>query len=212
MKDRIAVITRLHYPKHSPKFTPRLETYMNYTLPSLLAQTDGDFDIWVWCQPHHDQIIKSLSTRINTMHGNWEPRANTGRYFINYTPYSTISGFPKYTTQLGIDSDDELAPTAIESIRPYLTKRRAVSLQPIKRDVKTGTLYEMKDYEEVNKLSPIFAIHQPDEPYIFMYEYGHYSKMPEQFPDKVYLHDLAIMNIHKQNESTRLGAEGNKKL
>lgn len=204
MKNRVAVVTRLHYKLDDPKWPYRLKTYKKYTLPSLLAQTDPDFDIWVWCQPHHAKEIKALSDRIQVMFGDWTPRTRTGKYFINYTPYRVIKHFDKYATQLGIDSDDELMPTAIEQMKPLLTERCAISFQPIKKVIPTGDMYEMRNYEEVERLSPIFAIHQPidNENFLFVYEYGHYSKMPRQFDVKKYLYGLAIMNIHHSNEST----------
>lgn len=204
--NRIAVVTRLAYDRGDPKFMKRVELYKKYTLPSLLAQTDQDFDIWVWCKPHHAEIIKAIHPRIQVFHGEWVKRENT-KYFINFTSYDNLQGFSRYETQLGLDSDDEIAPTAIAEIRKNLNgERKAISLQPIKRDVNTGKKYNMKSYAEKDKLSPIFAIYQPKgvDEFIFVYQYGHYSGMPTKFDVVVYLYGLAIMNLHESNESTRL--------
>lgn len=201
----MAVITRLHYKKDDPKFISRLESYKKYTLPSLLAQTDSDFDIIVWCEPHHDELFLSLNDRINVIHADVEVRYKSDKFFVDYVPYKDVVGLEKYEAQLGLDSDDELLLTAIEEVKKHLSgDRKAISLQPIKRDVNTGKLYEIKHYADNNKLSPIFCLYQPDGPYLFAYEYGHYSGMPLQFGNKVYLYDLAIMNITGENESTTI--------
>jgi len=212
MKNRLAVITRIHYKENDPKFAYRLETYKKYTLPSLLAQTDSDFDIFVWCEPHHNELFKSLSDRINVFSVDTEVRYKSGKFFVDYANYSNTKGIDKYTAQLGLDSDDELKPNAIEEIKKNFDgNRKAISLQPIKRDVETGELYNMKHYADNNKLAPIFCLYQPDDPYLFAYEYGHYSGMPLQFKTKVYLYDLAIMNITGENESTTIGKGDTKK-
>lgn len=213
MKDRLAVITRIHYEKDDPKFIGRVETYRKYTLPSLLNQTDQDFDIFVWCEPHHDELFMNLNNRINVIHGDWKPRARTGKYFIDYTPYSAIRGLDRYIAQLGVDSDDELLPTAVEEVKKHLNgDRKAISIQPTKHDTETGKNYRMKSYQKRDKLAPIFCIYQPDDPYLFIYEYGHYSGMPLQFKNKIYLGELAIMNIHGENESTKANVDNDEEI
>lgn len=202
---KLAVITRIHYKADDPRFPKRVEMYKKYTLASLLNQTDQDFDILVWCEPHHDELFLNLSDRIKVFHADTEVRYKSNKYFVDYTPFSKVYGMDKYEAQLGLDSDDEIKPTAIEEIKKHLKgERKAISLQPIKRDTETGKTYKMFEYKLRGKLSPVFCLYQPDEPYIFAYEYGHFSEMPNQFKNKVYLYDLAIMNIHGENESTEI--------
>jgi len=202
---RLAVVTRCHYKEDDPRFPQRVDMYKKYTLNSLLNQTDQDFDILVWCEPHHDDLFKSLSDRIKIIHADTEVRYKSNKFFVDYTPFSKVYGMEKYEAQLGLDSDDEIKPTAIEEVKKHLKGgRKAISLQPVKRDVKTGKMYKMVDYKSKGKLSPIFCLYQPDEPYLFAYEYGHFSEMPNQFKDKVYLYNLSIMNIHNMNESTEI--------
>lgn len=200
---KLAVVTRIHYKADDPRFPQRVEMYKKYTLNSLLNQTDQDFDILVWCEPHHDELFKSLSDRIKIIHADTEVRYKSNKFFVDYTPFSKVYGMDKYEAQLGLDSDDELKPNAIATIKQHLIGgRKAISLQPVKRDTSTGKMYKMVDYKSKGKLAPIFCLYQPDEPYLFAYEYGHFSEMPNQFNDKVYLYDLAVMNIHNMNEST----------
>lgn len=202
---RLAVITRIHYKADDPRFPQRVEMYKKYTLNSLLNQTDKDFDILVWCEPHHDELFKSLSDRIKIIHADTEVRYKSNKFFVDYTPFSKVYGMDKYEAQLGLDSDDELMPNAIKEVKEYLTGgRKAISLQPVKLDVKTGKTYKMVDYKSKGKLSPIFCLYQPDEPYLFAYEYGHFSQMPLEFKNKVYLYGLGIMNITGENESTEI--------
>lgn len=200
---KLAVVTRIHYKADDPRFPNRVEMYKKYTLNSLLNQTDQDFDILVWCEPHHDELFKSLSDRIKIIHADTEVRYKSNKFFVDYTPFSKVYGMDKYEAQLGLDSDDELKPEAIAEIKKHLNgQRKAISLQPVKRDTGTGKMYKMVDYKSKGKLAPIFCLYQPDETYLFAYEYGHFSEMPNQFKDKVYLYGLAVMNIHGENEST----------
>lgn len=206
MKNRIAVITRLHYDEGNPKFEKRLQMYKNYALASLLSQTDQDFDIWVWCEPWHDELVKAIHPRINVFHAEWKKRpGKVHQFFIDYTPMSKTQGFPKYATQLGLDSDDELMPKAIETVRPFLEgSRKAISFQPTKVDLATGKKYRMKSYRRRDKIAPIFAIYQPRGEFLFIYEHGHYSGMPLKFPERIHLDQLAHLNVHDDNASTKV--------
>lgn len=211
--DRIAVITRLHYDEHDPKFMERIFLYKTLALTSLRRQTDQDFDIYIWAEEHHRAIIESIDPRIKVFTAKWERRTGTkGRkYFIDYTEFDKVKGLPKFATVVSLDSDDELDPNGIAEIRKIAQgpERKAISFQPIKRDLRTDNLYRMKSYEEKKKISPIFALYQPTDPYLFIYQYGHYSGMPKEFAGKInYIGEgRTFMNIHDNNESTKVISE-----
>lgn len=212
--DRIAVITRLHYAKGDERFLPRLKMFEHFALASLRAQTDQDFDICVWAEPWHKEQVEALDPRIKVFNAEWRKREGVGvhQYFIDYTTFDKVTGLLPYTTVIGLDSDDELDPTAIETVRMHSTgSRKAISFQPIKRDLTTGVLYKMKSYQQRKKMSPIFALYQPDDPYLFAYQYGHYSEMPNQFEEIVYIAEReTYLNVHDFNASTKVTKEDQK--
>lgn len=210
--NRIAVITRLHYDQGDLRFDQRLGMYKRFALASLLRQTDQDFDIYVWGEEHHRKQIEGLNPRIKMFTADWRRRPETrGRkYFIDYTEFEKVKGLPKFVTVVSLDSDDELQDDGIEKVRELAQgDRKAISFQPIKRDLRTGKLYRMKSYEEKKKISPIFALHQPTDPYLFIYQYGHYSGMPIEFAGNIKYVDEggSYMNIHDFNASTKVISE-----
>lgn len=213
MKNKIAVITRLHYDADDPKFLDRVEMYKEHTLKSLLEQTDQDFDIWIWCEEWHDEIVKAIHPRVNIFHGNWVKRSdpelsNIKKYFIDYTHWDKIVGLPKYEVQVGLDSDDVLAPNTIAEIRKVAVgdKRTAISLQPLKIDVNTGKLWHMRSYK-AHRVAPIFALYQPEalnDSFMFAYQASH-MRLAAYCDNKVELPvGLAYMRIHDSNESTTM--------
>lgn len=211
--NEIAVVTRLHYDFGDAKFLPRVGMYEEYALKSLLNQTDPHFDIWVWAEEHHRKTIEKIHPRIKVFTADWVRRGSPHKtkFWIDYTPFSKVKGLPKYTTVVSLDSDDELDPHGISNIRWHSTGdvNKAISFQPIKRDLTTGKRYRMKSYELRKKMAPIFALYQPNDPYLFIYEYGHYSKMPEKFAGNIVYIDegKTYMNIHDFNESTSVISE-----
>lgn len=214
MKSKLAVITRLHYDENDSKFPARLEQYKNRPLDSLLKQTDQDFDIWVWTEPWHDEVVKAIHPRINVFHGNWRKRDSgdsTQRYFIDYTHWRDIQGLPKYEIQVGLDSDDTLAPKAIAYIKRSCRgiKRTAISLQPLKEDLRTGQLYHMRRYAK-HRCAPIFALYQPKsltDDFMFAYQASH-MRLAAYCDKKITLPEgLAFMGITGLNESTKIQPE-----
>lgn len=205
----LAVITRFHYPKDHPKFDWRFDFYRRETLPRLLNQTDQNFDIWVWTEPHHDELFKALHPRVNVFHGTYDERDS--HLFIDYTPFERIEGLPKYPIQFGLDSDDLLEPTAIAKARHYCRGqfKTFVSLQPLKLDIATGKKYYFdprRRYTQ-SKGSPVFAFYQPriDEDFVFAYHTSH-LRMPTVAADQhvVVPEGFVNMAIHGQNDSTNI--------
>lgn len=218
--DRLTIITRLHYDLGNPKFAKRVELFKQHTLPSLLAQTDQDFDIWIWTEAHHDEAVKAIHPRINVFHGNWVKRekAATGvkKYFIDYTPYKDIIGLPAYATQLNLDSDDTLSPDAVAEVKKHAQgdKILVISLQPLKIDLRTGKRYHMHNYPGA-RCAPIFALYQPLEhpkPFMFVNEFGH-MRAGRHAEGKVALPEgFSFMNIADHNESTAIGDVGDEEI
>lgn len=201
-----AVITRFHYPRHDPRFNWRFDYYAHETLPRLLDQTDKNFDIWVWCEPHHDARFKRLHPRINVFHGTYDKRQS--HLFIDYTSYERLTGLPKYPIQFGLDSDELVEPGIIEHARKLCKGEQSIhiSYQPILYDVATGRKFHMKRTYGGHFGSAIFAFYQPNlgSNWKFAYHTSH-IRLPKLA--EVRLREPAgfvYVSVHHQNDSTRL--------
>jgi len=204
--NKIAVITRFHYPKDDPEYRWRLDYYRDEVLPRLLRQYCQDFDIWIWCEPWQEKELKSLSPRIRTFRATYAKRDS--HLFIDYTLWENVFGLPKYEIQVGLDSDDLVAPGFIEKIQELCQgdKSLLLSFQPIKFDIATGNRYHMDQYTE-QRGSPIFAFYQPDiytKDFKFAYHTSH-LRMPVLAQKRIIVPEgYAYMSIHDRNDSTRI--------
>lgn len=201
-----AVITRFHYPKGHPKFLWRFSYYARETLPALLNQTDDNFDIWVWCEPHHDKMFRRLHPRIKVFHGTYEKRDS--HLFIDYTSYENIRGLPKYKIQIGLDSDDIPEPGLVEHARANCkgTQSIHISYQPILLDTTTGNKFHMKRVYGGHFGSAIFAFYQPDlgNNWKFAYHTSH-IRLPRLAKIKKRVSEgFVLVSLHQQNDSTNL--------
>ena len=208
-QNNTAFITRFHYPENTLSWRWRLDFYSDEVLPRILAQADSGFDIWVWCEPWQDNTIKSLSPRIRTFTGKWEPRS--GPYFVDFTEYGDLKNLPKYQIQIGLDSDDLIEPGFVERVHQLCKGNKSifVSFQPYKLNISTGQKYEFAPnwkYKKRNLGSPIFAFYQPnlDHRFKFLYHASHLV-----MPNFANVHiiepeGLASMGIHHLNDSTTI--------
>lgn len=204
MKNSCAVITRFHYPLNSKEFDWRLDYYKNNVLPRLIAQTDKDFDIAIWCEKHHENIFKELYSRIKTFQATYTKR--NSKLFIDYTAWENVSGLEKYNIQIGLDSDDLVEEDFIEKVKSLCggDKTILVSFQPIKKDIANGKLYKMDKYSE-KRGSPIFAFYQPNfNNYKFAYHTSHLRMPLIANKTMVVPEGYAQMSIHGRNDSTRI--------
>jgi hypothetical protein len=201
--NKIAFITRFHFPKDHPDFNWRFDYYKKEVLPRILNQTIQNFDICIWCEDWHIDLFKALSPKIKTFKATYKKRES--RYFIDYTPWENVTGLDKYNLQIGLDSDDLIEPNFIENILPLCIGDNTIqfSVQPIKLDIKTGNKYRMRIYNE-KEGSPIFAFYQPkpDDDFKFAYHTSH-LRMPLIANKTILIPEgLAYMSIHDLNDST----------
>lgn len=210
-----AIITRFHYPEGDNNYKWRFDYYKNEVLPRLLAQTDNDFDIWIWCEPWQKTRLEQLHYKIHTFSATYAKRDS--HLFIDYTPYSSTEGLPMYAIQIGLDSDDLVRPNFIKRVHELCQGEftRHISFQPKKYDIKTGKKYLMDQYT-INRGSPIFAHYQPDylfgragaeENFKFAYHTSH-LRMPLLAQEVILVPEgLVFMSIHDLNDSTKIKAK-----
>lgn len=219
MKSKTAVITRFHYPENDQGFKWRFEYYRDVTLPALLAQTDQDFDIWIWCETWHFNTFRELHPRINVFNVDYEYRrtGKHGQYFQDASPWAKVHGLPYYELQIALDSDDLLEPAAIETIKGAAfrcSQRTCISVQPLKLDIKTGKRYQMRGYPG-HRASPCYAIYQPTtltDNFMFLYHDSH-MKIAAYCDNKIDLAEgLVLMSIHDLNDSTEIDLNTDKEV
>lgn len=209
-----AIITRFHYPPAKRKqFEWRFGYWRDRVLPTLAAQSDRDFDIWVWCEPEHERLFQALSTpelAVNTFRAEYRPQRK-GRYHVDFTTFEQTQGLPRYELQIGLDSDDMLATPAVAQIRRAVAgarMRRLVSLQPVLLDAADGRLYRMNRRYNGRSCSAVFGMYQPramwSRGFYFPYHTGHVT-LRRLVPDMRYLPEgLALASVHSHNETTAL--------
>lgn len=201
-----AIITRFHYPKGHPKFKWRFDYYAREVLPRIFQQTDQNFEIWIWCEPHHDKLFRLLSPRINIFHATYQPRKS--RFFIDFTPFENTDGLPKFNVQVGLDSDELIEPDYIEKIHEHCTgnQKKCIMFQGLLLDVRTGKKYHMRRTYGEHFGSAMFAFYQPDivDDYFFILQTsGHRAP---KFAEKVIVvpEGYVLVSVHGHNDSTSL--------
>jgi len=205
-----AFIIRFHYTKDDPKFEWRFQYFKEEVLPRILAQTDQDFDIAIWCEKHHEDIFRSLSQKIKTFQATYAKRDS--HLFIDYTEWENVSGLGKYNIQIGLDSDDLIETNFVETVTKLCTGHKSIliSFQPVKMDIFTGERYKMDQYSQFRG-SPIFAFYQPNlDDYKFAYHTSH-LRMPKIAQRIIIIPEgYAMMSIHGKNDSTKIKATDKK--
>jgi len=199
-----AFIIRFHYEKDTPEFDWRVDYFSKEVLPRIMAQTDQNFDIAIWCEKRHEFLFKALSPKIKTFQAQYQKRDS--HLFIDYTPWENVVGLEKYNIQMGLDSDDLIEPNFVEKVSSICTGQESiqVSFQPVKFDIFTHKKYKMDQYNE-KRGSPIFAFYQPNfNDYKFAYHTSH-LRMPGVAQKTVIVPEgFVMMSIHGNNDSTKI--------
>jgi hypothetical protein len=206
----IGLIIRFHYKENDPRFDWRFSYFKAIVLPRILNQSDKDFDICIWCEPHHDNLFKGLSEKIKVFHSKidtvkYKVRSNGKKYYYDFIDFENLEGLEKYDIQVGIDSDDLMGFDYIRAIRMQTegkSQATHICFQPKTFNLKTLMIKPMIEYKK-NRGSAFFALFQPDKSnYKFIYCDSHIS-MGKYAKESIILpagHCWAT--IHYINEST----------
>ena len=205
-----ALIIRFHYGKEDPRFDWRFSYFKAVVLPRILNQTRKDFDICIWCNKWHDEIFKSLSSRIKIFHSKKETikyRILKGKkYYYDFIEYEDLEGLDKYEIQSGIDSDDLISRDYIDTIVKYLKNEKGkthLCFQPKTFNLKTLAIKPMLPYHS-KRGSPFLSLYQPnkEDNYKFIYCDSHISMWRYAKKSIIIPSGHCFMTIHYLNEST----------
>ena len=205
-----ALIIRFHYGKEDPRFDWRFSYFKAVVLPRILNQTRKDFDICIWCNKWHDEIFKSLSSRIKIFHSKKETiryrMLNGKKYYYDFIEYEDLEGLDKYEIQSGIDSDDLISRDYIDTIVKYLKNEKGkthLCFQPKTFNLKTLAIKPMLPYHS-KRGSPFLSLYQPnkEDNYKFIYCDSHISMWRYAKKSIIIPSGHCFMTIHYLNEST----------
>ena len=196
-----AIVTRFHY-EDDAKFERRFAFYCERVLPTLLAQTDQNFDIAVWCEPRHAERFTQLSPKMKPFTATYKKRG--GPFFADFTDWQNVSGLKQYEIQVGLDSDDIVAPDYIETIHRLCQGGRSVlvSFPPLVYDLHSGRFGRLRGYS-ATQTSAFFALYYPGlKGFRFAYCGSHLRLW--KHVDKVILgpEEKCCALVHGMNDST----------
>ena len=199
---KIAFIIRFHYKKDDERFDWRFKFFKEEVLPRINSQSFKDFDVCVWCNSWHKGLFEELG--VKTFHATYEKKDT--KHFTDFTNWENVHGLEKYDVQIGLDSDDLVEPTLVETTVSLLQNKKGnvlISFQPIKIDIKSKKKYKMRNYKKTKRCSPCFAILQTDKTdYRFAYYRSHFKMNFDKWDEVLYVDNQVAMAIHHQNDST----------
>jgi hypothetical protein len=174
-------IIRFHYHKKDPRFFQRYMFFKSKVLPRIKEQTYKDFDVYVWCNPLHDELFQKLGC--NTFHAPDKRRYNVSGYYHDFIRYEETEGLPKLEVQMGLDSDDFIKQNYVKIIMDSVQlhkknnseKSLHICFQPQLFAIKNKRITAMRRYS-ARKGSAFMALYQPEnKKYRFIYSESHVS-------------------------------------
>lgn len=211
-----ALIIRFHYKQDDPRFDWRLAYFKAMVWPRILAQTNQDFDVCIWCNIWHVDQINSLSNehkkvkifRVERERVDYK-KLNGKKYFLDFTPWDEVVGLAKYDIQSGLDSDDLIDENYIQRIKDEIKKLDDgkttihLSFQPKIFDTRSLEVRGIgKVYSERNG-SAFMSLYQPvKNPYRFIYEDSHLRLGRFAGKSIVIEEGHCYATVHGINEST----------
>lgn len=206
MEISTAIIIRLHY-KDDKEFYKRLSFFRTLTLPSILRQTDQDFDICIWCEDKHKEVIESLNNKIKTFNvtklADYPEHRHKKGFHIDFTYWEDVVGLDKYDIQLGLDSDDIIFPEYVEKAKEALQYVNHVSFQPYIFELPTLKTYTCPIIYTEERGSALFGIKPDKDNYIFAYEQSH-LQLPKILGSSKVIQGHCAFTVHENNTSTYL--------
>jgi hypothetical protein len=205
-----AFIIRLHYEENDQRFEWRLKYFKEDVLPRIRAQTEKGFDICVRCNRAHYKIFESLGCKpfhVRKEYAGYVLSENgRAKYFYDFVKWEDCTDLAQYDIQIGLDSDDLIAPNYVEKIKLECAKSKTslhIHFQPEDYVLRTKTVKPHRPPYRKDRGSPFFALYYPDKS-----EYHHCYEAAHRLLYRLAARSVFIssgycwMTIHDQNEST----------
>jgi hypothetical protein len=142
-----AVIIRMKYLPGDPRWPWRFAFFRDEVLPRILAQTDQNFDLCIWCHPHHRRELSRLDPKVQAFTTKHPPK--------------------NYHIQTRTDTDDWLETEYIAKAREVIRAEAreqplVVNFQPWKLDLRTGRVFQVRRRYGPQEPSMFLSLFQPD--------------------------------------------------
>lgn len=206
-----AIIIRLKYPD-CPEFEWRFNYFASMCLPRLVNQTDQEFDLFVLCNPIHDERLMALSDKVNVLHADAKAVTLVDDYNRKSGESNSVEPFDynmDYEIQTRIDSDDLVHPDFVKVINATLKDARKMTLlafKPIRFNVNNLRLYYIHPKDGAYRKSQFLSLYNPDKS-TFIYERGHRNwatKVKKWGGDvKIMPFGYCFLSLHNYNASCR---------
>jgi len=125
---RHGIIIRFRYEREDPRFRWRLSLFEAMVAPRFEKQTNQDFELWILCKAHHEEIFKARG----------------------YHTAPTLEALPRFDIQTRHDNDDFVSQEYVKIIQDEVEKRKnssfLISFVPVKLDLWTLKRYECGHY------------------------------------------------------------------
>jgi len=215
-----AFLIRLHYPP-GPQADWRLAYFETQCLPRILQQS-GEFDVCVWCEPHHWSRVAAMGCKPFRMRPEFDGWVKPGyehktdRYHVDFHPWSHVAYLPRYDLQIAIDSDELLLrEDTLDRLRTELLsvpdgETAHISFQHEMFDVDRLELCRSQFRYSEDKGSPFYALWQPgvaESEYVFCYDDSH-QQIGQQMKHRRFVSDdgdraYVAASVHGFNASTK---------
>lgn len=204
------IVNKLYYQNEQDLLT-RIKIYKKITLPSLLEQTNQNFDIGVLCNPKHEDIIREIHPRIIPFFSDVPTsfRFIDGvKFYIHFLKWGDIYGIEKYDIQTCVSSDDYVKPEFTQKIEDVIReeddgKSTHIYFEPRLMKLITGETKDMLMKYREGFTSGFYSIYQPNkDPYIYVGQECH-TKIGNLFEKSIMVKgDYCYIGIHDTNDSS----------
>jgi hypothetical protein len=205
---------RFHYENDDPRWPWRLAYFKSMVLPRILNQKNGDFDIWIRCNPWHKDEIELCSPRIKTFQVKNEKvkykKSGHKKYFHDFVKWADVIGVPRYDIQISVDSDDLVSKDFIDLMVKEIEKYKKLDSVHVHFQPETFYLSKlvkrpMLEYHK-KRGSAFFALYQNNaekrKDYFFIQGESHIYMWKHAQKSVVLPVGHCFATIHQVNEST----------
>ena len=185
------IITRFNYSKTYPHLADRLWLFFQYTLPSIKAQTNQNFEWLILCD--YPPVAVKQATYLEP--GMYCGKTLKGKY-IDYM--QNASKGEDLVLMTRFDNDDILMPTYVEDIQKVATKPGLYETKGYYLDLRDGKFYADTLYS--NRITSPFSTlaEVPSDKMKTVYHCAH-AKMWAKFPLTIIGNRDWVQIIHDTN-------------
>jgi len=185
------IVTRFNYKKNYPHLAERLGLFFQYTLPSIKAQTNQNFEWIILCDYPPVAVIQATYLEPGWYCG----KALKGKY-IDYVQDAAKDEDLVLTTRF--DNDDMLMPTFVEDIQKEATKPGLYETKGYYLDLRDGSFFADTLFSKIITSPFITLAEKPSNKMKTAYHCPH-AKMWEKFPLTIINKRDWVQVIHETN-------------